>query len=151
MQTIPVAFRSLATLPAPALHACTPLAFAAACCDATSWCPRCGGDCNVDRDLDAFERDAIPAVVFAPCDTSAPSKSRGLRAQLATEANALAEDMRGSFPTLDADSGPETIAAWLQSCDPNGCHTAERAHAEGFDAYDHDAAWDALSDMLAGS
>lgn len=71
-------------------------------------------------------------------------------AELAARANAAAESssVRGA-PRLTADSNPETVARWLQWCDPNGSHTRELALAEDFDPYDHDRAWDALADMLA--
>lgn len=71
------------------------------------------------------------------------------RAALVACANRVAaESRRGGAPFLSLTSSPETIAAWLQWCDPNGCHTAENAIAEGFDPYTEETAWPALADML---
>lgn len=71
-------------------------------------------------------------------------------AELAARANEAARaSRRGGAPTLRADSDAETVAHWLQWCDPNGSHTRELALADDLDPYDHDRAWDALADMLA--
>jgi hypothetical protein len=73
-------------------------------------------------------------------------------AQLAEKANAAArESRRGGAPKLSADSDVETLSAWLQWCDPNGCHTADLAAVEDFDPYTVDAAWDAVDDMVQSS
>lgn len=79
-------------------------------------------------------------------------KIRDHRLSLCYWANKLADDLytRGDYvsaPRLTADSESETIARWLQWCDPNGCHTAELADAEGFEPYDLETAWEALGRM----
>ena len=74
------------------------------------------------------------------------------RAALALEAAAQADGSRhGGAPGLTADSTADDIAAWLQWCDPNGCHTRELAEGEGYDFYTLDEAWDALNEMLEGA
>lgn len=69
--------------------------------------------------------------------------------ELAELANRAAlESRRPGAPTLAEDSDTETVAAWLQWCDPNGSHTAELALADDLDPYDCERAWDTLADML---
>lgn len=52
-------------------------------------------------------------------------------------------------PPLSETSDAETVAAWLQWNDPNGCHTSALALAEGCDPYDRETAWDALAEVLS--
>lgn len=75
-------------------------------------------------------------------------ETRDTLARKANEAASLSR--RGGAPVLAADSGPETIARWLQWNDPNGCHTAELAAAEDIEPYDEERAWEALAEMLEG-
>ncbi len=71
-------------------------------------------------------------------------------AKIAALANEAGEgSRRGGRPRLTADSDRETVIAWLQWNDPNGCHTDALARAEGFDPYTHERAWEALADMLS--
>lgn len=72
------------------------------------------------------------------------------RERLAKLANDEARgSRRGSAPVLTAASDRESVIAWLQWNDPNGCHTDALARAEDFDPYTDAAAWEALADMLA--
>lgn len=73
------------------------------------------------------------------------------RVDLARRANMEANLARPTgAPVLTSDSTIEQVAAWLQWNDPNGCHTAELAAAEGFDPYaSADDVWEALDQMLA--
>jgi hypothetical protein len=74
------------------------------------------------------------------------------RTETASRANEIGRLSRnGGAPVLTADSGPESIADWLQWCDPNGSHTAELAEKEGFDPYDLETAWDVLARMIEDS
>lgn len=76
--------------------------------------------------------------------------SRCVRAQLARKANTEARASRcKGAPLLTQDSTAEEVAGWLQWNDPNGCHTAALARAEGVDPYDTDTAWEALDQMIA--
>lgn len=79
-------------------------------------------------------------------------KSRAALCEAANLLNRTANRARGGAPALTPESDPETIARWLQWCDPNGCHTRDRAVAEGFDPYTDDdgenSAWEALANML---
>jgi len=77
---------------------------------------------------------------------------RSERETLAQRANELGRtSARAGAPVLTADSSVETIAAWLQWCDPNGCHTAELALGDGCEPYDAGSVWEALAEMLSGA
>lgn len=56
---------------------------------------------------------------------------------------------RGGRPVLTGASDRETLIAWLQWNDPNGCHTDALAAVEGFEPYTLDRAWEAVADMVA--
>lgn len=62
-------------------------------------------------------------------------------------ANALSRECP-QLPILRADSSCETLARWLQACDPNGAHTDSAAIAEGFEPYTVESAWAAIVSML---
>lgn len=62
-------------------------------------------------------------------------------------ANALSRDCPW-LPVLRADSSRETLARWLQACDPNGAHTDSAAIAEGFEPHTIESAWAAIVSML---
>ena len=74
-----------------------------------------------------------------------------MNAAIAKQANRVARLSRNaaSAPLLTETSTGETLAAWLQWCDPNGCHTAELAEIEGFEPYTPDEAWQAIALMIA--
>ncbi len=69
----------------------------------------------------------------------------------AQQANEVARASRyGAYaPRLSSDSDRETILAWLQWCDPNGCFTDELGESEGFDPLTLSEAWEAVSAMIA--
>jgi hypothetical protein len=71
---------------------------------------------------------------------------REKKRRLAVAANELASHL--AVPELCAYSQPDTIAQWLQGCDPNGCHTAELARAEDFEPYDDSSSWEALATFI---
>lgn len=58
------------------------------------------------------------------------------------------EPTRSRLPLLHADSSRRMLVEWLQACDPNGCHTDERARREGFEPYTIESAWNAIADMV---
>ncbi len=60
----------------------------------------------------------------------------------------VASSRRGGTCLLALDSSAEDISAWLQWCDPNGCHTAELAASQGEDPYTLEQAWTALLEMV---
>lgn len=70
-------------------------------------------------------------------------------ASVASKANAVSERSRYGrhAPPVRAHSSLETLCAWLQWCDPNGCHTAELAEIEDIDPYTLETAWDAIIEM----
>lgn len=69
-------------------------------------------------------------------------------AHIVSAANALSREVT-HLPILRADSSRETLAQWLQACDPNGAHIDEAAIAEGFEPYTTDEAWSAIAAMLS--
>jgi hypothetical protein len=72
-----------------------------------------------------------------------------LRSYVASLANRIGDTSRhAGAPRVYAESPRETVAAWLQWCDPNGCHTDSRALAEDLDPYTLDTAWEALGAMV---
>jgi hypothetical protein len=71
------------------------------------------------------------------------------RAEIARAANAVRAAARnmGGAPRLAAASDLPALCAWLQACDPNGCHTPELAAAEHCDPYTIEDAWAAIAAM----
>ena len=70
------------------------------------------------------------------------------RKALAAAATDASRASRYPGPVLTADSSKAEVEAWLQWCDPNGCHTPRLAEIEGIDPYTETEAWDALASML---
>lgn len=86
-------------------------------------------------------------------ERSAPERPRTREdcAALAEKANRVGRaSRREAAPVLTADIGAETIAQWLQWCDPNGCHTAAQGLLDGFEPHTVETAWEALAEMLSG-
>jgi hypothetical protein len=67
---------------------------------------------------------------------------------VADRANGVGRSSRSrGAPTLSSGSSREQVTAWLQWCDPNGCHTDELAGVEGFEPYTLDSAWEQVEKM----
>ena len=77
------------------------------------------------------------------------SMTAAWRAATAMLANDTAARSRSAgAPHLTAESPRETVIAWLQWCDPNGCHTDDLSLKEWDDVYTTETAWEALAAML---
>jgi hypothetical protein len=71
------------------------------------------------------------------------------REDVALRANVIGKaSRRPGAPTLSAESSRETLLAWLQWCDPNGCHVDELATADGFEPMTIDEAWEQVTTLL---
>lgn len=80
------------------------------------------------------------------------NQARVTPVEIADRANAAARtSRRGGAPRLSPESDVETLSAWLQWCDPNGCHTVELAAAEDFEPYTVEGAWEAVDAMVQSS
>ncbi len=117
----------------------------AACkCEA---CQRCRNAAELRRvGWSKSESHDLVARFGAP---SLPTCASCAPAKIAHDANNAARGGDRTYPRLTAASSADDIATWIQTCDPNGCHTADLATAEGFVPYTTEGAWLELAAMLA--
>jgi hypothetical protein len=74
------------------------------------------------------------------------------RTDLVDQANEVGRvSRRAGAPPLDANSSRQTLLAWLQWCDANGCWLDELSTLEGFEPLSAEEAWEEIAEMLRDS